>query len=478
MKTNHIFNVRDYGAIGDGKTFDTHAIQNTINNCNEAGGGVVFFPAGYKFLTGTIFLKDNIHIHLDGNSVILGSTDIDDYSRDTGICPYYPEPLDYCLIYGLKRENITFSGSGVIDGQFRDELFIKDDNPLEQERIQRPMLIRLEECRNITMRDLTLKGAYSWCVHIKYCSNVKLTAMTVLNDRQDGFNIESSETITISDCTLNCGDDGIALTTSHRNKPLKDLTVTNCIISSRWAAVRMGPLSKGNFENITMSNCVLRDCGGGGIKLGMFEGAEIKNCIFNGIVMDNVTAPIFVMNAQWTDIGSTDNVPRMMPPGNISGLMFSNMIIKANAGPTLPWDRNEYTEEEIEDFLIRPDRNSTIFLHGHRDGLMEDITFQNINISLPGGGVESTRTVDDLIDMHEIEIDKHGYWTDDKTIWGIPLSSAFFIRHGKHIDLDKIKITYRATEERPSVACIDSEHCNIDRVLINGVQLNKDKILH
>lgn len=472
---NHIgtdvYNVMDSGAKGDGIVKDTAAIQKAIDTCSSNGGGVVYFPSGYLFLTGTIYLDSYITLFVAENAILQGSTEIDDYSDDTGICPYYPEPLDRCLIYAKDKKNITLAGPGIIDGQFRESFIDKHDNPLETDVNQRPMLIRLENCSDIRMKDLTLKGAYSWCVHIKYCTNVKLQGLTVLNDRQDGFNIESSRIITISDCTLNCGDDGIALTTSHPEKPLTDITITNCVISSRWAGIRFGPLSKGNFENIIISNCVLRNCGGGGIKIGMFEGAEIKNCIFSSIIMDNVTAAVLVMNARWSDIGSMEENPKMMPVGKIRDLIFTDLIIHAHAGPTLPWDQNEYSEEEINDFLIRPDRNSTIFLHGHRDGVLENLMFRNIRITYPGGGVSKDSPFNGLVDMHEIDIHEHGYWTDDKTIWGIPIASAVFARHVRNITFQDMIISHRKAEGRPSFAFADSQIIELDKIRIDGQKM-------
>jgi len=481
MKMNHnrtdVYNVMDSGAAGDGIVKDTASIQKTIDICSANGGGVVYFPSGHKFLTGTIYLDSNITFFVADNAIVQGSTEIDDYSDDTGISPYYPEPLDRCLIYAKDKKNITLAGPGIIDGQFREKFMNKHDNPLETDIVQRPMLIRIENCSNVKMKDLIFKGAYSWCVHIKYCNNVKLQGLTVLNDRQDGFNIESSRTITISDCTLNCGDDGIALTTSHPQKPLTDLTITNCVISSRWAAVRLGPLSKGNFENIVMSNCVLRDCGGGGIKIGMFEGAEIKNCIFSSLIMDNVTAPVLIMNTQWSDIGSLKEHPPMMPVGVIRDLMFTDLIIHTHEGPTLPWDRNDYSEEEINDFLVRPDRNSTIFLHGHRDGVLENLMFRNIRITYPGGGVSTESPLSELVDMHEIDIHKNGYWTDDKTIWGIPVASALFARHVSNINFCDVIINHRKTEERPAFAFIDSQIIELERIRIDGQKIKPEDMI-
>ncbi|NQT60337.1 MAG: right-handed parallel beta-helix repeat-containing protein [Bacteroidetes bacterium] len=474
-KTNTYY-VMDFGAAGDGIHKDTVSIQRAVDTCSAKGGGIVYFSSGYRFLTGTIYLDNNITLFIAKNSILLGSTEVENYCDDTGICPYYPEPLDRCLVYGKDKKNISFTGPGTIDGQFRESFLDKHDNPLETDKDQRPMLIRLENCSHISMKDLHIKGAYSWCVHLKYCKEVKIHHLTISNDRQDGLNIESSENITISDCTLYCGDDGIALTTSNKNKPLKNLTVTNCIISSRWAGIRLGPLSKGNFENIIISNCVLQNCGGGGIKIGMFEGAEIKNCIFSSIIMDRVTAPILIMNTQWTDIGSLDQDPKMMPLGKIRNLHFTDMQITAHAGPTAPWDQSEYSQNDLENFLKRPDRNSTIFLHGHRDAPLENIFFRNINVTFPGGVTKLQAERSDLVDMHEIDIHANGYWTEDKDIWGIPLSYALFCRHINNSFFSELFINLEKDDERPPIAFYNSKSIELNRIWVASRKAKREDI--
>lgn len=461
--------VTAYGAVGNGSHPDTKAVQAAVDACHESGGGTVCFPAGGRFLIGTIYLRSHVLLNVEAGAAVLGSTDIADYADDTGLCPYFPEPLDRCLIYARDAVGIGFTGRGVVDGQFADGSLEKDDDPLNSgDRRQRPMLLRLENCSDIILENLTLRGAFSWCVHIKHCDNVKLHGLTVLNDRQDGFNIEGSTGIAVSDCLLRCGDDGIALTTSRRDRPLSGLTVTNCTISSRWAAFRIGPLSKGDFENIEMSNCVLKDCGGGGIKIGMFEGATVRNCVFSSIVMDQVTAPVLIMNARWTDIGSRDPDPPMMPPGKITDLEFSSLIIRAHAGPTPPWDIRRYSEEETLDFLIRPDRNSTIFIHGHRDGIIDSIRFRGVQLELPGAGKPDGRFPDGLPDMHEIDIASHGYWTDDKTICGIPPASAVYARHVASMAFLDVSVRHNRPDERPVVALLDCGRVRLSGFEVDG----------
>ena len=249
---------------------------------------------------------------------------------------------------------------------------------------------------------------------------------------------------------------------------MTNLTVTNCIISSRWAAFRIGPLSKGDFTDIVVTGCVFRDCGGGGIKIGMFEGAAIRNAVFSSLVMDRVTAPILVMNARWTAIGSRETDPPLMPPGEIEGLTFSDMIIRAHTGPVPPWDRDAGDDTGITgDDASRPDRNAAVFLHGHRDGRIGGFAFRNIRLEMPGGG-KRIREADEVPDMHDIDIREGGYWTDDKTTWGPPPASAFYARHLDDLRLRDITVTHRAPDGRPVAAFVDCRSVRADDMAADG----------
>jgi polygalacturonase len=106
----------DYGATGDGRILDTAAVQAAINACNAAGGGVVYFPAGGNFLIGTIYLKSKLTLHVEAGAQITGSTDMQQYGTDTGTNPYYPEPIDRCLIYAKDAADINITGAGAIVG--------------------------------------------------------------------------------------------------------------------------------------------------------------------------------------------------------------------------------------------------------------------------------------------------------------------------------------------------------------------------
>jgi polygalacturonase len=332
------WDVRRFGAKGDGTTLDTAAVQATIDACHNAGGGSVVFASGLTFLIGTIYLKDNIQLQLDPNSEILGSNNLADYGTDVGLNPFFPETIDPCLIFAKNATGIGIVGEGKIVGHLGNN-FTAPPNASYRAARERPMLLRFDTCTQITITGASFYHCGAWCMHLKNSREIFLSRVHIQNDKQDGFDLDSCQNVSISDCHLECGDDAIAITTSLQGQPSRNITITNCLLKSRCAGIRFGPLSKGDFENITVSNCVFYDCILGGIKLGVFEGSTIRNCVFSNLVMDQVSAPISIFIATWPSIGSTDRNPPMMPPGKIHDIQFRGIRAITRPRPAQPASR-------------------------------------------------------------------------------------------------------------------------------------------
>jgi hypothetical protein len=463
------YDVQDFGARLDGLTLDTVAVQDAIDLCHVQGGGAVYFPPNSRCLIGTIYLRSCVTLHIGASAAILGSTRIADYAMDTGHCPYYPEPLDRCLIFAKDAHHIALTGQGVIDGQFRGELFEQLPGAQGRGAVQRPMLLRFENCENVEVSGLTLEGSCAWCTHIARSRNVRLNRLNVFNDMQDGFNIESCEDVLISDCNLRCGDDGIALTTNPTGRPLRNLAVSNCLISSRWAAVRLGPLSKGDFENINVSNCIFRHCYGGGIKLGMFEGATIQHCLFSNIIMEDVTAPILILLARWQDIGSHSEAPAIMPVGQVRDIGFHNITAWARTGPGDTW----YSAEQVrawqaqdEGFLAVPDWSPLLFLQGYPGHELENIRLSGISMRLPGGGSAAEAARRDMPDTDQAGTS--GLWLDHSRFWGVMPAGALFARHVRGLALNNVRVDTETPDERAVFFCMESRELDLEGLRTNG----------
>ena len=136
-------------------------------------------------------------------------------------------------------------------------------------------IIHFDRCRDVLITRVTLKDSAEWCTHLSECEEVELEGVQVhgyVNANNDGFDIDSCQNVFISDCHITCGDNAIALKANSTPRA-KNFAVTNCVISTRWAAFRFGPEARGNFEEITVSNCAIHDTFGCAIKLQMNEEA-------------------------------------------------------------------------------------------------------------------------------------------------------------------------------------------------------------
>jgi hypothetical protein len=440
------WNVHAFGATGDGHTLDTRAVQAAINSCNAAGGGLVYFPAAGTFLIGTVYLKNHVTLYIETNARLIGSSDILQYGKDTGVTPYYPEPMDRCLIYARGATDIGLAGNGRIIGHGPGG-FLSVPGAVGREAVQRPMLIRLENCERIRISDLSLEHSGAWCIHLKNSKDFSIQNLRIDNDGQDGIGIEGSQEGTISDCHLRCGDDCVALITSSPVNPVRRVMVTKCQLESRWAAIRFGPASKGNFEDVIVSSCIFSNCNGGGIKLGMFEGAEIRNCVFENIVMDRVAAPVVILIGTWPDIGSTDPNRRVMPVGKISDLQFRGIrVITPVTKPN-----------------SRPDQNNSMFFHGHPSSAIANVALSDIDATFAGGGTAEDAERRNIIDMDQIDYQLGGYWTDDKTLWGIPPAYGLYARHTKELSLSNVTFSRTSPDLRSPLFAFDSVSLFVSR---------------
>ena len=422
------YDVRGFGAKGDGIALNTTAIQRAIDVITSKGGGRLVFPAPGKYLTGTIFLKDNVILDIPAGATLLGSQQSADYSKDVGHCPYITENSQRALIYARNARNIGLTGRGTISGNGTPDVLL--DTPAG-EIADRPMLARFEDCSGIRVDQLTMTECFSWNLHFARCQDVHIDGLSIFNRRQDGIDLESCEEVTISNCNIKSGDDAIAIL-ANRKLPCRNVTIGNCILLSKWAGIRLGPLSHGDINNITVINCVIRDCHGGGIKIAMLEGGEIRNCNFSNLTMEDVVAPIVVMLVG--NYPQTDNPehPRM-PLGKISHLSFSHI-----------------TGTAAGEFEKEPDAQSVIFLHGHPQQNLEAISLNEIDLVMAGGGIAQQGVDRAMLDADSAQITNPGVWPEHRA-WGVSPAGAIYARHVKGLSLDHVRFTMAKPDLRSSI---------------------------
>ena len=293
MTADGLYDIQGFGAVGDGVAVSTRAIQQAIDVCSSKGGGRVLVHNG-RYVTGTIYLKDNVTLYVTEGAALWGSTNIDDYATDTHKNMYRGEPhMDRCLIFARDANNIGLEGKGMIDGRGHRRHF---PNKGDKDH-HRPMLMRFLNCTGITLRDSALRNPAAWTSAWLYCADIVVDGISIhsrANGNGDGLDFDGCRRVRVSNSSFDTSDDSICLQASRADMPCKDIVISNCVFSSRWAGLRIGLLSLGDFENVAVTNCVFRDIQDSGLKIQMCEGGEMKNMLFANLVMKDVPRLIFM----------------------------------------------------------------------------------------------------------------------------------------------------------------------------------------
>lgn len=281
------WNVRDFGAAGDGSRLDTAAIQSAIDACGAAGGGAVRLPSG-RYRSGTITLRDNVTLLLERECVLLGSPNLDDYPPAV---PAYRSFTDTytnkSLIYAERVRNVGILGEGTIDGQ---------GSAFKGPYRSRPYLLRFVECRNVSLKGIRLRDSAMWVQHYLACEDVTIEGIavrSVVNANNDGIDIDGCSRVRIADCVFDTGDDSICLK-STSPRPCRDVTIERCAVRSDCNGLKLGTESTGGFENIRIRGCTVRDTRMAGIALEIVDGGALDRVDIEDVQMENVGAPLVI----------------------------------------------------------------------------------------------------------------------------------------------------------------------------------------
>ena len=253
-----VFNVRDFGATGDGKTKDTLAIQQAIDRCYALGGGEVLIPAG-DYLTGAIALKSNVTIRLEKDAIISGSPDFSDYPVAQVRWEGKWMKGHVGLIYAFDARNIGIVGPGKIIGNP-----VLGGRPNAQYPLRHPALIEPIGCTNIRFEDFSTSYRSMWSIHPTYSDHISIRNLTIRSTggNGDGIDIDSCSHISIDNCDMETGDDCIAIKSGRGMegytlmRTTEDIHISNCTFADTiFACIGIGSETSGGIRNVLIENC-------------------------------------------------------------------------------------------------------------------------------------------------------------------------------------------------------------------------------
>jgi len=429
------YDVREFGAVGDGKTLDTKAIQGAIDKCASEEGGRVVLAGGHVYLSGGLVLKSNVTLFIDAGSVLRGSLNKDDYPDFTPKLPYlYSERFTRYLIYAEGEHNIGIAGRGTIDGQGAHEMFDHKKHPGDKDR---PYILRFAECGKVLVRDVTMLESARWCSHYLACEDVVIDGITILSSQRanrDGIDVDSCNKFRISNCRIETGDDAIVLkATAHR--PCKNVTVTNCNLSSQASAFKLGTESNGGFENIVMSNCTIHDTGSGGISLLMVDGAAFDRVSISNVAMNNVEVPIVIR---------LGNRARPLPGEKRPGMGTMRNIIISGVQASGAARRG-------------------CFISGIPGEYIENVTLRDIRIEFAGGGTREQAKAN--------APERESSYPSGR-MFGMLNAYGLLVRHVRNLTLDGLDLSYhqKEGEKRPALVLDNVHEANLTKLRLQPVE--------
>jgi hypothetical protein len=437
------FNVKSYGAVGDGVALDTTALQKAIDAAAGAGGGDVVFPAG-KYLSGSIDLKSHVTLQLDENAVLLGSTNQPDYHKANY----------HALVVADNQNDIGICGKGTIDGQgtvLASDTYLlwKQGRLPDAKEDQRPLLINFRGCDGVKVRDVTLRDSACWVEDYRDCDHLTVEDITVRSIaayNNDGIDLDGCTHAVVRGCDIDSEDDAVCLKSGDR--PCDDILVEKCRFRSSCNGLKFGTASHGGFKNIICRDLDIYDVYISAIALEIVDGGEMDNVRISDIKITDCNNPLFIRLGHRNIHGEI---------GSLHDVTISNVTAHITDRP----------ESEFGKFPVIEGWN-----HGRRPTLLtaaiiglpghpvKGVLLENVTITYAGVGNIPRSGQPDLDSLDKVPERTSDY--PEIIPFGTLPAWGFYCRHAEGITFKNVTLRVQGSDYRPALLCDDTGALTLD----------------
>ena len=452
MMATGVFNIRDYGAKGDGKALDSRAINAAIEAAVKDGGGQVLVPAG-TYLCGSIRLKSNIELHLTTGATILAApasmNAYDEPEKWEG--PQYQDGghtfFHNSLIWAEEAENVSITGHGTIDGKGLTKKDKEKGGNVQGGSIGTgDKAIALKLCRNILIRDVTIYRGGHFAIIITGCDRGTIDNVTIDTNR-DGIDIDCCKYITVTNTKVNTpSDDGIVLKASYALKkavPCEHILITNCLVTGykvgtfldgtyqpepvNWVCgrIKLGTESNGGYRNITIANCTCM--WSSGLAFEEVDQGKMENIVVTNISMEHVHHyPIYITT------GCRNRGPKeVTQPSSARNIQISNVV------------------------ATDCDSLCSIIVTGMKNEPIRNVWLSNIRLFFKGGGTRDLVNKDYREQGTNYPEPKFAGWTP---------AYGLYARHVEGLHVNDVTFRYERPDYRPAIVLDDVRDATLNQI--------------